>query len=278
MSGKCSTAAAACSILSFMCLFVLGWTLYSLTYNFLPPTIVLPTEASMRSTVNRGARNRVLLHIAKTAGMTIRGAARRWIEYEVHTGHRYNYGTGLPLITIDEFHPKPTDTIYISIRDPLKRTVSAWKFRHRNVVQGIGPPSLHYCSLCEEKQCFALYGSINEVAEALFDDPNASRVFTEGCIDLVRQNYTHFIQPISDYIEKFPKNVRLIRTENLEDDMKDVFGIKPFRTTHKGPQGGGDSPISSKAEYKLRRFLEEEYKLYNWLLDLKGLRNGTYDW
>lgn len=65
-------------LLALMSLSAILSLAFATFYNRLPSTLVLPTERSMQNLINRKERNRVLVHVAKTGGMTIRDYARWW--------------------------------------------------------------------------------------------------------------------------------------------------------------------------------------------------------
>ena len=173
------------------------------------------------------------------------------------------------MITIDEFHPKDSDILYVAVRDPIKRTLSAWKFREYLIDNNY--QRRKNCSVCPEKKCFTRYGSFNKFAESLYTDPIAPKILENPCIGLVEHNFTKVITPIKDFIEEHPQQVYIIRTEHINEDMLKVFGIKPPAVTHQGPSGGGESYLSQKAVANLNKFLSQEYEIYYWLLCLKGL-------
>eukprot|EP01138_Halocafeteria_seosinensis_P010604 gb/GECG01010829.1/.p1 GENE.gb/GECG01010829.1/~~gb/GECG01010829.1/.p1 ORF type:complete len:321 (+),score=19.76 gb/GECG01010829.1/:1-963(+) len=261
-----------CASIIVLCLFglgQLGLVAYKKTKALRPASIVLPTQRSIERTINSPVRRRVLVHIGKTAGMTVRDYARHWIDYEVHTHNKYNYGT--PAIPMEEFHPKGNDVLYISLRDPLKRLVSAWNFRRQRLFRGEGPPPQR-CDLCTESQCVALFEDINEVGEDLYEEGSlAEQLLDQGCIHLVRESITHFVEPLIDFIRNHPDQIYIIRLEHVSEDMNTIFGVKPGGTTHKGPNGGGNQILTAKAERNFKRWLKREYELYHWLLSLKNL-------
>eukprot|EP01138_Halocafeteria_seosinensis_P003312 gb/GECG01003388.1/.p1 GENE.gb/GECG01003388.1/~~gb/GECG01003388.1/.p1 ORF type:complete len:298 (+),score=13.39 gb/GECG01003388.1/:1-894(+) len=262
---------AACTALGLAGLLAAGW-LWSMRHYAqrpFPRSSLTITNEGKNNSEWGASGNRVLIHIGKTGGMTVRTRVTHWIDYEVHVSHKFNYGTHVPAIEIHEFHPKPNDRLIITVRDPIKRVISAWNFRKYLTNNNIEMASSR-CSICEERQCFAFFSSISELAEALPHDPLARGLFTEGCIQHLKHNYTHYIHPIEDFIRNHPEQIEIIRQEHMEEDLRRVFHVKHTWKTHTGPTK--HKTLSDRGEQNLREFLRDEYRIYLWLLSLKGLK------
>eukprot|EP01138_Halocafeteria_seosinensis_P009781 gb/GECG01009992.1/.p1 GENE.gb/GECG01009992.1/~~gb/GECG01009992.1/.p1 ORF type:complete len:297 (+),score=20.30 gb/GECG01009992.1/:1-891(+) len=246
---------------------VLGNVLVFGLWLFSDVVVLVPPERRM---IDGVPESRVLVHLGKAGGLTVRTHLYRTIDYEVHAIYNYHYQTDTLVLPADRFSVHPNDHLYILVRDPLTRVVSAYNYRKETLQSGEERSALR-CSLCLEIECFDYFESVNDLAEALYDDPIARRLLQGGCIQHWRENYKYYINPLVEFITNRTNQVDILRQEHLQEDMHRLFGVKWLGTRHKGTSGGGNAFLSEKARKNLKDFLADEYQIYYWLLKIKGL-------
>eukprot|EP01138_Halocafeteria_seosinensis_P001163 gb/GECG01001189.1/.p1 GENE.gb/GECG01001189.1/~~gb/GECG01001189.1/.p1 ORF type:complete len:332 (+),score=10.28 gb/GECG01001189.1/:1-996(+) len=203
---------------------------------------------------------RILLHIGKCGGNVLKDTLG------IGFFHRIIHISGGRT-----FIPSKNDHIFIAVRDPVSRLVSAWKWRKYLVWWGARMAETR-CALCEETSCLSLFSSINELGEALDYSAQAKALLTEGCIRHVNQNFEYYVGRIIAYIAQNAQKVDLIRQEHLTEDVYTHFGKKVEGTTHYTGGVSSSSRLTEKARENLRVLLDSEYRIYYWLLELKNLR------
>eukprot|EP01138_Halocafeteria_seosinensis_P008185 gb/GECG01008365.1/.p1 GENE.gb/GECG01008365.1/~~gb/GECG01008365.1/.p1 ORF type:complete len:351 (+),score=23.48 gb/GECG01008365.1/:1-1053(+) len=212
----------------------------------------------MNRTLPLGTRRRVLIHVGKCGGGTWRKTGIFHFEVHVNNGKR--------------FRPAEQDHLYITLRDPIERTISAWKWR--KLLLSHSEKSKEKCSSCRERACLTKFGDINEVGE-LLNHTKAHvlrRLFLEKCIHHIGENYEWYLGHLLKYIFEHPARVGLLRMERLRDDGLRLFNRSISTRSHVNSKRTASSVLSTSAWNNLRSLLDAEYRIYYQLLALKGLR------
>jgi hypothetical protein len=200
-----------------------------------------------------GRSARALVHVGKCGGTTVRSAIQ-------HTPHKN---------TIFEFHVvQPIyckDMKYIIVlRGPLSRTISAFNWRQRRVMQDGKEPDPG------EYEVLKRYHCINSLAELLFDDSGAPDNEAHRALRRVG----HISKDISFYLSDLLKECSpdqietVLMQESLDEDILEAFGYRNTRRVLDNSASKNSSNLSHLGRKNLLRFLEPEFeilmKLYCW--------------
>lgn len=208
---------------------------------------------------SHGASRRILLHIGKCGGNVVKQTVGTdYFDQIVHISRGRT------------FRPMKGDDIYIAVRDPIARVVSAWKWRKYLVWWGARMADTR-CPLCDETTCLDKFSSISKLGEALDYSKEAEQILTRDCIRHVNQGFEYYVGQLIVYLSQNENRVELLRQEHLPDDVYHLFGKKVGGTTHYTGGKTSSSSLSEKARQNLRSLLDSEYRIYHWLLSLKQL-------
>eukprot|EP01138_Halocafeteria_seosinensis_P000938 gb/GECG01000961.1/.p1 GENE.gb/GECG01000961.1/~~gb/GECG01000961.1/.p1 ORF type:complete len:318 (+),score=18.79 gb/GECG01000961.1/:1-954(+) len=220
--------------------------------------------------------NRVFIHIGKCGGGTI----KKMFHYRVrvHVAHAGKSISG------EEFRrPKETDHLIITVREPLERLISAW-YWNIYYYENENKWPVWRCWKCSVGSCVKdYYPSFNAFAEDLGKNTDAEAMWTNGCIEHIKQGFVYYIKHIRYWIKAHPCQVHVVRQEHFAKDVQDVFGVtlnrtdarpavanQEFRRKHLARPTG--EQLSDLALRNLQEKLVEEYAIYLWLLRLNNLQ------
>lgn len=209
-------------------------------------------------------RNRVFIHVGKTGGSSLISLFK--FRFEVHDATTFHKKP--PRVTPQVFRkPRSSDHLIISIRDPINRLISAWYWHGRNA-------RTKACRPCPGRphadgMKVSLVGTFNKFAEKLENDKSAQTFWDYGCMRHFCFNYESYFSHLQPWISHHPCQVHIIRQEHLEEDCKQTFGFVPKIALKEGSHRETKADLSPRAIHNLRKRMDEEYRLYHWLLDLK---------
>lgn len=195
----------------------------------------------------------IFIHIGKCGGRTIRNSLhlsiKNFVDYEVHIR-------------------KPVyrkDLNYIIVaRDPISRLLSAYKWRHKILIND----GQQRNRIPGEYEILKKYNSLNQIAEVLYDNEKLN-------IDIERDllKIHHIKENISFYLNNLLKKchhkqiVSVLLQENLNNDIHKTFGIINQRYDNYNSRSQ-KSELSLRALNNLRSYLQNDYdlmsKLHAW--------------
>jgi hypothetical protein len=174
-------------------------------------------------------------------------------------------------INFNGFHMKApvfdnNNKYVIIIRNPIKRFISAFNWRYKLVVIDKSQKN----RFVDENKTLKYYNSVNKLAKEINDfDKN--------------KTYIHHINEdinfyLYDFLKKCKKDniIGVITTENINDDIKKVFGID--NNLHERKNNTNLCSKLSNLEYEnLKKYLHKDYECINKLYELGCLSKKQYD-
>ena len=157
----------------------------------------------------------------------------------------------------------------IVIRNPIRRALSAFNWRHKLVVE----TEAQRDRFEGEWEVLKKYGTLNNLAEALYVDQvldlNVSNEFQ--IIHHLKENIAFYLKDTLDYI-KAEQVFCVLSTETLNDDIYNNLAVIEVARVHENAKNTDESKIflSDKACENLRRYLYEDYQCIKNLLKLKN--------
>eukprot|EP01138_Halocafeteria_seosinensis_P004685 gb/GECG01004791.1/.p1 GENE.gb/GECG01004791.1/~~gb/GECG01004791.1/.p1 ORF type:complete len:302 (+),score=21.33 gb/GECG01004791.1/:1-906(+) len=222
-----------------------------------------------RSVSHVAPSNRVLIHIGKCGGATIKTLLQ--YRFQVHVHKKRN---SMP---VEEYrHPKTNDHLIVTVRDPIDRLISAW-YWDVYYFNEVKKKPLWRCLKCPVGSCVSVYySSFEAFAEDLDKNSDARAMWINGCIEHFKQGYAHYINGIRHWMETHPCQVHVLRQEYLKNDVRTVLGVELKDTRihssrHSGVKRETKRQLSKRARENLGRLLVQEYDIYHWLLQLNDL-------
>ncbi len=164
----------------------------------------------------------------------------------------------------------------IVVRNPISRAISAFNWRYKLVVED----EVKKDRASQEYQVLAKYGTLNALAEALYDDGSLNDQVVE---DL--RSIGHLRMDISFYLSKILPSVRsdqifsVLTTEFLDSEVARELNIEDVKREHQNRPSVDleKKHLSDCARSNLRQFLSEDYRAVEELLDLKGISGQRRD-
>ena len=158
----------------------------------------------------------------------------------------------------------------IVVRNPISRTVSAFNWRYRLVVED-SAKRLHVPG---EYEILVKYGTLNALAEALFSNDTLDQHVASDF-----RKIHHLREDISFYLADLLSNISaeqifgVMTTEHLNSCIADVLGVQDIKKTHenKSATKPKNLELSDTATRNLRRFLDPDYVVLDRLLRLKPI-------
>lgn len=157
----------------------------------------------------------------------------------------------------------------IVIRNPVKRAISAFNWRHKLVVED----EVQRNRFEGEWEVLKKYGTLNNLAEALYVDQvldlDVSNEFQ--IIHHLKENIAFYLNDILEYI-KAEQVFCILSTETLNDDIYNNLAVTEVARVHENAKNTDESKkiLSDKACENLRRYLYEDYQCIEKLLKLKN--------
>ena len=177
-------------------------------------------------------------------------------------------------VLLRDMLPPEMGAIALTIREPVSRYVSAFNSRLR-----MGKPRYDNPWNKAEAKAFGLFKTPNMLAEALYSDDQKTRKRARKAMEairMVKKGYAHFLESI-ELLETMKDRIVFIGAqEHLASDFelfKKLLGMDPSLTlpeddiaSHRTP-AGYEKTVSELGRANLARFLEDDYKLYEWCAD-----------
>ena len=256
----------------------------------------LSTPAELRTEpVNYLKRVLLFVHVGKTGGTTVEDflVANNIKHVAIHTKPLSSKICKLKHVfgekKCERFEDRwktLTDKVVVSVRDPIKRVISAFNWRHTNG-GGVKDKSFsrkHYPDAYRfDINLYECFASINDFAEALFPPDGGIRNATGRCEHLAHkalelnntfygphlsQGYRFYMgEDVLDYMKADNRSIYLIHQESMQEDL---LGIGEFlnvrlrspkisqrRSAYKRKN---DKYISEWGMKNLRKVLQPEYE------------------
>jgi hypothetical protein len=220
------------------------------------------------------------IHIGKCGGSTVRKVLKKKkIEFKTfHVCSTIKYN--------------PDNKYLIVIRNPIKRFISAFNWRHYLVTNNLrkeGQTNLYYNqmkntyqkvlgtqkrSILPERRFFNKYNDIEQFCIDLKDNPYILEEY--DLINHMNLDIHHYLKEI---IDKCPKNQisGIITTDTMKDDLKHIYDydLDYLNNTHKknNDSNGYNKTLSDESYETLKNYLRKDYiiidKMYKfgWITD-----------
>jgi len=207
----------------------------------------------------------VLVHIGKCGGRTLKLGIK-------HAQHHNDIQ--ICYIAHAQSAIYRDDLSYIIIaRGPVSRVISAFSQGHQLVVtEGSARDRIP-----GEYEVFVKYETLNNLAEILYDEdgrPNADAHQDARLIHHIREDITFYLD---DLLQKCrPDQIRaVLMQENLNADIKRVFGYENELHEHRNPKSGVEK-LSRRGLANLMRFLHRDYEILTRLYCWGKIENDTF--
>ena len=161
----------------------------------------------------------------------------------------------------------------ILIRNPISRFVSAFNWRKYKV---LGEKSQEQ-RFSGESQLISKFNEVNNLAEVLYDKDGIMQ------FDLSKHYIHHIREDISFYTSKLLKNckkedfIKVILTETIREDMKNLFGINELNFHSKNNREKYSTRLSETGYKNLKKYLEKDYQCIERLFELEFISNYQYE-
>jgi hypothetical protein len=196
----------------------------------------------------------VLIHIGKCGGSTLRTALEKIADtFPVQIVH------------VEKPVYNPEHSYIIVARSPISRAISAFNWRYKLVVTD----GTQHDRFKGEQEVLRRYGSLNTIAEALYDNDGNPNKAVHGDIRKIH----HLREDIGFYLSGLlpqcqPGQVTaVLMQENLNADIQRVFGVAAGER-EKDNSKVSTNTLSRQAEENLRRFFKPDYEalalLHSW--------------
>lgn len=193
-----------------------------------------------------------LMHIGKCGGSTVHSILS-------HNNIKFNY--------IHVFQEKIyyNKKYVIVIRNPIERFISAFNWRYKIVVLDKSQKN----RFIGEKEILEYYESVNNLAEKIND------------FDIDKTYIHHIKEDINFYLGDFLKECKqeniigIITTENINNDIKKIFGIN--NNIHKNKNDKNlNTKLSTLGYENLKKYLHKDYDCIDKLFELGCLSEEQY--
>ena len=188
---------------------------------------------------------RVLVHVGKCGGKSFKAALSETEKAPF-------------VLDVHQYKP-PVDRTYkywLLIRNPLDRTVSAFRWRYRLVVEEQKNLRNHV-----EQETFAKYATINDIAEDLYgatgeSNPEAQRLFRG--IGHIKTNLHFYLSELLDGtgVEQIE---HVFLQEYLDEDLGRVLGVEKEYRLNDNRLSTWRDHLSERGAANLRRAIEPDY-------------------
>ena len=204
--------------------------------------------------------NTVLIHIGKCGGSTLRTALQQ-------IANRFP----VQIVHVEKPVYNPNHAYIIVARGPISRAISAFNWRYKLVVTD----ETQRDRFKGEREVLQRYGSLNTIAEALYDNDGNPNQATHNDIRKIH----HLREDISFYLSELlpecqPGQITaVLMQENLNADIQRVLGVTAGEREKDNSKASANT-LSHQAEENLRRFLAPDYEALA-LLHSRGLIEDT---
>ena len=221
----------------------------------------------------------IFIHIGKTGGGTI--------GYELR---KHNIHYGVKHVFASKIHYNPNKTYIISIRNPIKRFISAFNWRYYKI--WILHKEKQWNRFNGERDLLKKIGNVNNLAENLYNQTSS----------LIAINFTgdpyndsgHYIHQlkqdinwyIGDFLIDYENSINrednpliVIATETLIEDMKRLLNITITIHDHNNNSTQKNTTmniISDLGRNNLKKYLYKDYQCIDKLYQLGAITNKQY--
>jgi len=155
----------------------------------------------------------------------------------------------------------------IVIRDPIERSLSAFNWRYKNVVEG----SLPKGEYIKDYKVLKKYGSLNNLADCLYINGNLNLNVAKE-FKTIRQLNEDITFYLEDLIKKIKKEqiFCVLSQETLNEDIKKYLGNTTVSRINENSKHTdlNKKHLTANAIYNLKMFLYEDYEIINRLLEI----------
>ncbi|TLU67309.1 hypothetical protein FE810_03225 [Thalassotalea litorea] len=197
----------------------------------------------------------VLIHVGKCGG----GTLQKTLARDPRKIRFYSFHVEKPIY-------RNKDQYYILARDPISRSISAFNWRYKLVVESKEQVE----RFPGEYQALSKYKSLNRLAECLYDDngsANHEAIDEFNSIHHLKENISFHL---TEFLKKCPAgNIKgVLMQESLNADMEKFFSVDNEKIGYdKRNPSKVSSELSLRARKNLVRYLEDDYhclfKLHN---------------
>jgi len=152
----------------------------------------------------------------------------------------------------------PNDAYLISLRNPVRRALSAFNWRH-HLIHG---PQQQKGRHQGERDTLGKYGALNPLAEKLYDGGDLNHAAAEEF-----RSIQHLYEDIAFYLKPVLAQARpgqffaAVTQENIAEDIKRTLGVESIVARKRGyPVTDAQRFLSATAIAHIRRFFIEDYK------------------
>lgn len=197
----------------------------------------------------------VLIHVGKCGG----GTLQKTLSRDPRKIRFYSFHVEKPIY-------RNKDQYYILARDPISRSISAFNWRYKLVVESEEQAG----RFAGEYRVLSKYKTLNRLAESLYDEngianPEVMKEF--DCIHHLKEDIGFYLK---EFLQKCPpdKIKGVLMQESLNDDMQRFFAVKNEQIGFdKRNPAKSKKTLSERARKNLVRYLEDDYnclfKLHN---------------
>jgi len=200
----------------------------------------------------KNTENIKLIHIGKCGGSTVSTILK-------------NNNINFQLTHIEKANFDMNEKYVIVIRNPIKRFISSFNWRHKLVVQDKTQEN----RFKGEKEILQYYKTANHLAENIFD------------FDINKTYIHHIKEDIHFYLGNFLTKCKkenilgIITTENMNHDIKHLFGID--NTLYINKNSKNNTILSQLGYDNLTKYLEKDFECIHKLYSLGCLSKEQYD-
>ncbi|WP_394175040.1 hypothetical protein [Thalassotalea litorea] len=197
----------------------------------------------------------VLIHVGKCGG----GTLQKTLARDPRKIRFYSIHVEKPIY-------RNKDRYYILARDPISRSISAFNWRYKLVVESNEQAD----RFPGEYQALSKHNSLNNLAESLYDEHGISNHQTMKEFESIHHLKEDIGFYLKDFLKKCPaeKIKGVLMQESLSADMQKLFAVKSEQIGHdKRNPSSSNETLSIRARKNLVRYLEDDYhclfKLHN---------------
>lgn len=205
----------------------------------------------------------ILIHVGKSGGSSLRLALNQ-------IGVQYSVIHVMPVPIVRE-----RARYYLLLRSPVSRAISAFNWRYKLVVTD----EVQKTRFPGEYEILKNYGSINNLAEALYTEGNAN---ADAIADF--RSIHHLKESIAYYFSVIPVSrlksriAGVLFQESMATDFERLFNKPLPGFSEKRNKKPIDDVLSDRAKRNLVRILESDYTTIEELFNLGFVSRETWDY
>lgn len=212
------------------------------------------------------------LHIGKTGGSSVNSLIRSIAKNGSSELERYGHR-----LTLKKIFADPDARVSFVIRDPIERFVSAFNSRLRCGRRHPDDKNPSYYSPWRESEAitFSFFKSAAELAESLYGEDErllSAAQYAVEAISHLRRNYRYHLHSVN-FLRKNQDRIYYVCDINdldaniinivMPSGVSEDFVRSEFKHVHSA-SGGSRTVMSDRAVQNLRRFLSNEFEIYDY--------------